>query len=195
MGYLWISTAALLVLQHAAVTQAVPRAEYLKVMDGEFKQLDANGDGKVTAQEVTARQTQDEKAQALALNRKIFTQLDKDKNGSLSPEEFAALVGNPPPIDPRPFMQRMDLDKDKNGSLSPEEFAALVGNPPPIDPRPFMQRMDLDKDGVVTLVEHRTVMLATFDAIDADKDGIVTPAEMQAYQQRQRAPQPPPAKR
>ncbi|HEY7807407.1 MAG TPA: EF-hand domain-containing protein [Croceibacterium sp.] len=158
MGYLWISTAALLVLQQAAVTQPVPRAEYLKVMDGEFKQLDANGDGKVTAQEVTARQTQDERAQALALNRKIFAQ----------------------------------LDKDKNGSLSPEEFAGLVGNPPPVDPGPFMQRMDLDKDGVVTLVEHRTVMLATFDAIDADKDGVVTPAEMQAYQQRQRAAQPPP---
>ena len=32
----------------------------------------------------------------------------------------------------------------------------------------------------------------TFDAIDADKDGVVTPAEMQAYQQRQRAAQPPP---
>jgi Ca2+-binding EF-hand superfamily protein len=161
MGYLWLSSAALLVLQQA-VTQPVPRADYLKVMDGQFKQLDANGDGKVTAQEVTAKQTQDEKARALALNRKIFT----------------------------------ELDKDKNGALSPDEFAGLVGNPPPVDPRPFMQRMDLDKDGTVTLVEHRTVMLATFDAIDKDKDGIVTPAEMQASQQRQAPPPaPPPARR
>jgi Ca2+-binding EF-hand superfamily protein len=161
MGYLWFSSAALLVLQQAAVTQPVPRADYLKVMDAEFKQLDANGDGKVTAQEVTAKQTQDEKAQALALNRKIFTQ----------------------------------LDKDKNGTLSPDEFAGLVGNPPPVDPRPFMQRMDLDKDGTVTLIEHRTVMLATFDAIDRDKDGVVTPAEMQASQQQKQQAPPPPAKR
>ena len=161
MGYLWFSSAALLVLQQAAVTQPVPRADYLKVMDAEFKQLDANGDGKVTAQEVTAKQTQDEKAQALALNRKIFTQ----------------------------------LDKDKNGTLSPDEFAGLVGNPLPVDPRPFMQRMDLDKDGTVTLIEHRTVMLATFDAIDKDKDGIVTPAEMQASQQQKQQAPPPPAKR
>ena len=127
MGYLWFSSAALLVLQQAAVTQPVPRADYLKVMDAEFKQLDANGDGKVTAQEVTAKQTQDEKAQALALNRKIFTQLDKD--------------------------------------------------------------------GTVTLIEHRTVMLATFDAIDRDKDGVVTPAEMQASQQQKQQAPPPPAKR
>jgi len=161
MGDLWFSSAALLVLQQAAVTQPVPRADYLKVMDAEFKQLDANGDGKVTAQEVTAKQTQDEKAQALALNRKIFTQ----------------------------------LDKDKNGTLSPDEFAGLVGNPPPVDPRPFMQRMDLDKDGTVNLIEHRTVMLATFDAIDRDKDGVVTPAEMQASQQQKQQAPPPPAKR
>ena len=160
MGYLWFSSAALLVLQQA-VTQPVPRADYLKVMDAEFKQLDGNGDGKVTAQEVTAKETQDERAQALALNRKIFTQ----------------------------------LDKDKNGTLSPDEFAGLVGNPPPVDPRPFMQRMDLDKDGTVTLIEHRTVMLATFDAIDRDKDGVVTPAEMQASQQQKQQAPPPPAKR
>lgn len=153
MGYPWLSSAALLVLQQV-VTQPVPRTDYLKVMDGQFKQLDANGDGKVTAQEVAAKKVQDERAQALALNRKIFGQ----------------------------------LDKDRNGALSPDEFAGLVGNPPPADPRPFMQRMDLDKDGVVTLVEHRTVLLATFDAIDADKDGVVTPAEMQASQRQQPVP-------
>ena len=154
MGFMWIASAALLLMQQA-VTEPVPRADYLKVMDEQFKQMDANGDGKVTAEEVSARETANEKAQALATNRRIFT----------------------------------ELDKDKNGSLSPDEFAQLVANPPPVDPTPFMQRMDLNKDGVVTLVEHRTVLLQTFDEIDADKDGVVTPAEMQASQQRQQAQQ------
>ena len=158
MGFLWLSSAVLLVLQQA-VTQPVPRADYLKVMDGEYKALDANGDGKVTPEEVSTQQTAQEKAQALALNHQIFER----------------------------------LDKDKNGSLSPEEFAGLVANPAPVDPRPFMQRMDLNKDGVVTLVEYRTVMLATFDALDADKDGVVTPAEMQAAQQREEQAPPPAA--
>ena len=149
MGYVWIASAAVLLMQQT-VTQPVPRADYLKVMDGEYKKLDADGDGRVTPQEAAAKLADDERQRALAANRQIFARLDKDKNGSLSPEEFAGLVAVPP-----------------------------------VDPTAFMQRMDLNKDGIVTLVEHRTVMLATFDAIDTDKDGVVTPAEMQASQQRQ----------
>lgn len=160
MGFLWISSAALLLMQQA-VTEPVARADYLKVMDGEFKKLDADGDGKVTAQEVAATLTRDQRAQVLALNRNIFTQ----------------------------------LDKDKNGVLSPEEFVGLAAEPPPADPKPFMQRMDLDKNGIVSLVEHRTTLLTTFDAIDTDKDGVVTPAEMQASQQRPPQPQPSATKR
>ncbi len=149
MEFIWLASAALLLLQQG-VTQPVPRAEYLKVMDGEFKKLDTDGDGRVTAQEAAAKLVRDERDRALAANRQIFARLDKDKNGSLSPQEFAGLIAVPP-----------------------------------ADPAPFMQRMDLNKDGIVTLVEHRTVMLGTFDALDVDKDGIVTPAEMQAGQQRQ----------
>lgn len=74
-----------------------------------------------------------------------------------------------------------------------EEFARLAGAPAPTDPAPFMQRIDLDQNGAVSLVEHRTVMLDTFDNIDADKDGVVTPEEMtantQAQQQQAPAPQ------
>jgi Ca2+-binding EF-hand superfamily protein len=151
MGFVWIASAVLFLLQQA-VTEPVQRSDYLKVMDGEYQKLDADHDGRVTAQEASAKLTRDERDQALAANRAIFTQLDKDKNGSLSPDEFAALV--------------------------------VVR---PVDPAGFMQRMDLNKDGIVTLVEHRTVMLATFDALDTDKDGVVTPAEMLASQQRQQA--------
>jgi len=154
MGFLWISSVALLLVQQV-VTQPVARADYLKVMDGEFKKMDADGDGKVTAQEAAASLSRDQRAQVLALNRKIFTQ----------------------------------LDKDNNGTLTPEEFVGLAAAPPPADPTPFMQRMDADKNGVVSLIEHRTALLATFDAIDADKDGVVTPAEMQASQQGQPPPQ------
>lgn len=151
MGFIWMATAALLFLQQA-VTQPVPRAEYLQVMDGEYRKMDTNGDGRVTPQEAAAKLMQDERDRALAANRQIFAQLDKDKNGSLSPQEFAGLIAVPP-----------------------------------ADPAPFMQRMDLNKDGIVTLVEHRTVMLATFDGLDTDKDGVVTPAEMAASQNRQQA--------
>jgi Ca2+-binding EF-hand superfamily protein len=147
MEFVWFASAALLILQQA-VTQPVPRADYLKVMDAEYDRMDANHDGRVTAQEAAAKLAQDERQRALTANRQIFARLDKDRNGSLSPEEFAGLIAVPP-----------------------------------IDPAPFMQRTDLNHDGIVTLVEHRTATLATFDGLDADKDGVVTPAEMEASQQ------------
>jgi Ca2+-binding EF-hand superfamily protein len=129
-------------------------------MDGEYQKADADHDGRVTAAEASAKLTRDEHERALTTNRQIFAQLDRDKNGSLSSDEFAALI-----------------------AVSP------------IDPAPFMQRMDLNEDGIVSLVEHRTSLLATFDAIDTDKDGVVTPAEKQASEQRPPQPQPSAAKR
>ena len=78
-----------------------------------------------------------------------------------------------------------NLDADGNGMLSPDEFLRLAAAPQPVDAAPTMQRLDLNRDGSVTLVEHRTIMLSTFDAIDADKDGVVTPAESEAASQAQ----------
>lgn len=139
-------TATIFTITVQAVSEPVPRAEYLQVMDTEFATLDANGDGNVTAAEVAQKMNADSAMQAYAQNRQIF--------------------------------QRLDIDG--SGQLTPEEFAGLVAAPPPADTTNFMARLDLNQDGQVTLVEHRTVMLQTFDNIDADKDGIVTPAEMQA---------------
>lgn len=83
------------------------------------------------------------------------------------------------------------LDIDGSGMLSAEEFARLAQPTRQADPTPFMRRVDLDGDGQVTLLEHRRVMLATFDSLDTDLDGIVTPAELAASQQpQQQRPQP-----
>ncbi|WP_114521644.1 hypothetical protein [Altererythrobacter sp. ZODW24] len=158
MTITFFASAVLMVAQQG-VTEPVVRADYLAVMDVEFARIDANGDGIVTAEEVAAKTGRDEAAQVLAANRQIFTR----------------------------------LDANQDGQLSAEEFAALAAAPPPADPTPFMQRIDLNRDGNVTLVEHRTVMLGTFDNIDADKDGVVTPAEMANANQpapQQPAPQP-----
>ncbi|MBB3764709.1 EF-hand domain-containing protein [Sphingomicrobium lutaoense] len=121
------------------------------------------------------------RAEYLATMDAQFSAMDSDGNGWVTSGEAArkmtvdtqaqVMAAN------RQIFQR--LDKDRNGQLSAEEFAGLAASPPPADPSNFMQRVDLNKDGQVTLVEHRTVMLATFDRIDADKDGVVTPEEMQ----------------
>ena len=110
-----------------------------------------------------------------------FAKMDADRNGMVSAAEVAQKLTNDTTMQAyaqnRQIFQRLDIDG--SGQLSPEEFAGLIAAPPPADTTNFMARLDLDKDGQVTLVEHRTVMLATFDNIDADKEGIVTPAEMQ----------------
>jgi Ca2+-binding EF-hand superfamily protein len=122
------------------------------------------------------------RAEYLATMDAQFSKMDSDANGWVTAAEAAQKMS----IDTRAqvmaanrqIFQRLDTNKD--GQLSAEEFAGLAAAPPPADPSNFMQRVDLNRDGQVTLVEHRTVMLATFDQIDADKDGTVTPSEMQA---------------
>ena len=144
-----INAATALVLMQQLVTQPVPRADYLVVMDTEYQAMDLDGDGAVTAQEIAQRQSQAQAQQIVEANRQIFT----------------------------------NLDTNQDGMLSPDEFLKLAAAPQAADPAPTMQRLDLDRDGSVSLVEHRTVMLATFDALDMDKDGVVTPAEAEAGQQ------------
>lgn len=75
------------------------------------------------------------------------------------------------------------IDTNGDGMVSSQEFAALAPSGQQTDGSQFMARVDLDRDGSVTLVEHRRVMLDTFDAIDADLDGVVTAAELAGSQQ------------
>ena len=150
-------TLAMFIAMQAA-TEPVARADYLTVMDGEFAKMDADSNGWVTAQEVSAKLTQDEQVQAMAANRQQFVRLDTNRDGMISPDEYAALV-------------------------NVNRQAASPAN--------YMQRLDLNRDGQVTLIEHRKVMLDTFDALDADLDGVVTPMEMQAGNQQAAAPQQP----
>lgn len=151
-------TIAMLFAMQAA-TEPVARADYLVVMDGEFSRMDADGNGWVTPEEVSAKLTQDEQMQAMAANRQQFVRLDTNQDGMISPEEYAALVNV---------------------------------NRQAASPATYMQRLDLNQDGQVTLIEHRKVMLDTFDALDADLDGIVTPMEMQTgTAQQAQAPQQP----
>jgi Ca2+-binding EF-hand superfamily protein len=149
-----LAASAILLLAQQAVAEPVERADYLATWDALYRAYDGDGDGAVTAQEVSARLTREQQQHVLAANREIFT----------------------------------GLDRDGNGALSLDEFARLAAEVAPVDPASFVQRFDLDRNGAITLVEHRTVMLAGFDAIDADKDGVVTPEEMAASAQQPAAP-------
>jgi len=118
----------------------IARAQFLASMDGEFRKMDADKDGQVAKFELEQFQQQQAVAAAEARNRTQFVQLDTNKNGQLSPAEFAKLVTAPPTINAQPLLSRMDGNRDGQVSLV-EYRAATLAN---------FDRLDTDKDGTVT---------------------------------------------
>ena len=127
------------------------------------------------------------RADYLAVMDAQYTAMDMDGNGAVTAEEIARQQAEAQAAQVVAANREIfvSLDADGNGMLSPDEFLRLAAAPQPVDATPTMQRLDLNGDGSVTLVEHRTIMLSTFDAIDLDKDGVVTPAESEAAAQAQ----------
>ncbi len=122
---------------------SVSRTAFLANSGTEFDRIDANKDGKLSKAEIEANRRAVWLAQAKARNSALFKQLDLDHNGSLSADEFARVIGQPPAFDGQPIITRMDTNHD--GQVSREEFrAAGVAD---------FDRLDTNKDGVVTRAE------------------------------------------
>jgi len=123
---------------------ALPRANFLSAIDGEFRKMDADKNGIVTRSEVVSFQRLVAVAESGARNRALFAQLDADRNGQISPAEFRALAPATT-IDPQPLMTRYDTNRD--GSVSQVEYRTVKLN--------RFDRIDGNQDGVVTAAEQR----------------------------------------
>jgi Ca2+-binding EF-hand superfamily protein len=142
----------------APAAQTIPtRAALGKNIDANFKAIDTNGDGVLSAAELTAAETKGLQQRLGAARARLdgeFTKLDTNKDGQLSRAEFMAAApqnaGNP------------------NG-------AALLA------------QLDKNKDGKVTVDEYRAPVMARFDSVDTNHDGTISATERQAAQaQRKR---------
>lgn len=129
----------------------VPRSTFIQSMDAEFRKRDLDGDGKITRAEVEQAERNEAIAKAQAQNRALFSSLDSDRNGLLSPGEFAALVRNIPTPDVSEKMRRFDSNRDQVISLVEYRGATLTN----------FDRLDADKDGIVT---ERELMMGTAPA-------------------------------
>jgi Ca2+-binding EF-hand superfamily protein len=129
--------------------QPIPRTVFLSNMDSEFKMMDADRDGVLTRKEIENYQTSQIIAAAEARKRALFTALDTDRNGVLSPAEFLRLPSNEPAPNGAPIIARFDANRDSKISLI-EYRAGTLAN---------FDRLDADKDGIVTDAEMRAAGL------------------------------------
>jgi Ca2+-binding EF-hand superfamily protein len=123
------------------------------------------------------------RAAFLATMDEEFRKSDGNKDGTVTGAELASYQQQAATA---ALVQRAQaafaaMDKDRNGQVSADEFVrANAGSAKKVDVAPMMTRLDTNRDQKVSLVEYRTLTLATFDRLDADKDGVVSPAEQRA---------------
>ncbi len=125
-------------------TSVLPRAQFIVEMDGQFRRIDADKDGLLTAIEIDQYQKAIALADAAARNRALFASLDTDRNGAISPAEFARVPAAPVRNDPQTLL-RFDSGRDGRVSLI-EHRAGTLAN---------FDRLDSDKDGNVSPAEFR----------------------------------------
>lgn len=123
--------------------QPVPRSAFIATMDTEFRQMDADKNGTLTRLEIEQFQRAMSNLRAQARAQALFNRLDSDRNGQLSPAEFARLPIAPPAADAAPVLAQTDLNKDQSVTLVEYRTAKLAN----------FDRMDADKDGVVSVAE------------------------------------------
>ena len=127
----------------------VPRTAFLQTMDGEFGKMDADKNKMLSRTEIEQFQRAAAVAEAGAKARALFTQLDADRNGQLSPAEFGKLAVAPPPPNATPVLAQSDLNRDGQITLIEYRTSKLAN----------FDRMDTDKDGIVTVVEMKAAGL------------------------------------
>lgn len=131
--------------------QAPTRASLLKGTDSNFKSIDTNGDGTLSAAELAAAEGRVQQQRLAQLRQRFetnFTRLDTNKDGQLSRAEFIAAAPTTPATAPDGAKIVAQLDKNKDGKISADEYRAPI--------------------------------LSRFDALDTNRDGVLSPAERQA---------------
>lgn len=129
--------------------QPISRVVYMSRVDKTFGAVDTNKDGYSDRAEIEAAETRllaARKGQMLKQREAAFRQLDKDKNGSLSLQEYnSAAASQTPKADATARLNQ--LDKNKDGRISMIESRA------PAEAQ--FTRLDVNKDGILSVEEQR----------------------------------------
>jgi Ca2+-binding EF-hand superfamily protein len=140
----WPLTFALLLAWPSPAAHAGPR-EQVGAASAGIRRLDTNGDGLLS---------RDEHAAAA---RKMFDEMDANKDGKVTAEEIDSAHAHVKGRRPSRSMKAMNLRGADKIKLS-----------------------DANKDGVLTADEHMAAAMANFARMDHDKNGQLTSAELAA---------------
>lgn len=102
------------------------------------------------------------------MGRDMMTQMDTDKDGVLSRDEF--ITGH---LRADAYFAKLDADKD--GAVSREEFMAEPAGPKRSD---RFKQMDTNGDGRITREELDARRTARFDMLDVNHDGKLSAGEV-----------------
>ena len=185
-------------MAHPMFDKEMTRDEVVANVREHFAKLDANKDGAVTKEEVTAGRDQfvqrfelkkGDAPEGMMLDHPVgdpnaaFDRLDTNKDGAISRDEFAK--GREERIERRIVMREEGKDgakrTPKDGKDMQKHVMRMHGGPGGFGSRMIVMA-DTDKDGKITLAEAEALALQHFDQMDTNKDGKVTPEERRAGQ-------------
>ncbi|HVL78105.1 MAG TPA: EF-hand domain-containing protein [Sphingomicrobium sp.] len=129
----------------AAGPRPVSRAQFIADMDTEFRKMDADRNGIVTKTEIEQFERATLAARQQARRRALFAELDVNRDGQLSMEEFSRLPMAAPPSQAGAMIGRFDLNRDQQ--IGQVEYRTVTLQ--------NFDRLDTDKDGVVSPAEMR----------------------------------------
>lgn len=156
-------------LQQAAFTfiasQLTSKEEKQQLMET-FKQLDKNGDGILSREEILEgyKQHMDEEEAEAEVNR-IMQMVDLDKSGAIDYTEFiAATLDRKKMINKERLEQAFNMfDKDGNGTISADELKEILGGQlSSMDNavwEEIVKEVDTNGDGVISLEEFTEMMM------------------------------------
>lgn len=170
----------------APMMKDITRADVEARVKDQFAQYDANKDGTVTREEISAHR----QAKRAERQDARFKAMDKDANGSISRAEFdAAHARRGPGHDGKAAAAKTDgaapdaaRDRGHHGHGKGRMGHGMKGH----GMFGFGGMADANKDGNITLAEATSAALARFDKMDANKDGTLTAQERKDAMQQMR---------
>ena len=129
--------------------QPLSRTTYMQRVDGAFVAVDGNKDGFMDKSEIEAAELKVMNARKTAVIRQreaLFRNLDANKDGNLTLQEFNAKVAAAPlKANATPVLGRLDTNKDGKISLAENRAPSMAQ----------FDRADTNKDGSLSVAEQR----------------------------------------